>query len=301
MATQKKTSLNLRERKSKFVEIFRSTPVQTVCPNFYVLSHANGCMFSPRCSYCYLKSSFWFLKDEEAFINVDQMVKEIRRWIAMDGLESYVLNTGNLSDSLAFEEERPILPELVDVMREAEEQGRPHVLLLVTKGGTKECATLFPLEPCQNVIVSFSVNSPEAAKKHERGAATVANRLAAANRLKKKGWRVRIRLDPMMLGYDYSWIIQKIRDLAPERITLGTLRAEANLDRWTEKGLFEDLERPDDPKALARYPRDKRMALYRQAVDALHDLCPMGLCEETRDVWEDLGLKPDEKSCNCGS
>lgn len=292
-----------RERKSRFVRILRTTPAKTVCPNFYVLAHANGCAFSPRCSYCYLKSSFGHLRQQHVFTNVGRMLEEVRPWIRKDDLESYVLNTGNLSDSLAFEDERSILPQLVDVFREeAEAKGRPHALLLVTKGGTKECRTLFDMEPCQNVIISFSVNSPEAARKHERGAAPVGDRMKAAKRLKARGWRIRIRIDPMMLGFDYTWIVEKVRRLAPERVTLGSLRAEKNLYRHTKKGLFADLVKPEDDGrlALARYPLDRRLALYRQAAKVLKDVCPMGLCEEPPGVWNALGLDTDAKSCNCG-
>ncbi|MEI6972454.1 MAG: spore photoproduct lyase family protein [bacterium] len=288
-----------RSRKGRFVEIFRTTPVRTVCPNFFVLAHANGCSFSPRCSYCYLKSSFWFLPGSQTFTNVDRMIGEVRRWIAKDKLESYVLNTGNLSDSLAFERDRPIFARLIEEFRH-NAANRPHTLLLVTKGGTDECKFLFEAEPCANVSISFSVNSPAAALDHERGAATVEDRLAAAKKLKKLGWRVRIRIDPMMLGYDYAWIINEVRKLRPERVTLGTLRAEYNLPRFVGKGLFKDLEPPADRKSLARYPLKARMKLYRQAVAALKGICPIGLCEELPEVWDGLGLDKDAKSCNCG-
>ena len=77
-------------------------------PNFYVLAHADGCTFSPPCTYCYLKSSFWYLGGPRAFSNSDRLFAEVRRWIRRDRLESYVLNTGNLSDSLAFEDRRPL-------------------------------------------------------------------------------------------------------------------------------------------------------------------------------------------------
>lgn len=288
-----------RERKGRFVEIFRSTPVRTVCPNFFVLAHANGCSFSPRCSYCYLKSSFWFLPGPQTFTNIDRMLGEVRRWIGRDNLESYVLNTGNLSDSLAFERDRPIFAKLIEEFRR-HAGNRPHTLLLVTKGGTKECGAFFETAPCENVSISFSVNSPEAAKDHERGAAPVADRLEAAKRLKKLGWRVRMRIDPMMLGYDYTWIINEVKKLRPERVTLGTLRAECNLPKFAGKGLFKDLESPADRKSLARYPFAMRMKMYRQAVSALKGICPTGLCEELPEVWDGLGLDKASKSCNCG-
>ncbi len=299
-AVSRKTSKScgLRARKSRFVQIFRTTPAKTVCPNFYVLAHANGCTFQPRCSYCYLKSSFWFLKGEQAFTNVGRMKEEVRRWIAKDKLESYVLNTGNLSDSLAFEAVRPLIGDMIETFR-VHAAGKPHTLLLVTKGGTKECACLFEREPCANVTVSFSVNSPEAAKALERGAAPVADRFRAARRLKAMGWRVRIRIDPMVLGYSYEATVEKVRALGPERITLGTLRAESNLDRYVGKGLFADLVEQEG-KGLARYPRETRLAIYRVAVDRLRGTAPIGLCEETYDIWDALGLDTASKSCNCG-
>jgi spore photoproduct lyase len=288
-----------RPRSSKFVEIFRTTPAQTVCPNFFVLAHADGCNFDPACKYCYLKSSHWSRPKPEVFTNVDKIIRDVDKWIARDNLESHVLNMGNLSDSLTFEADRPLVARLVDLFR-AKAAGRPHTLLLVTKGGTKECAPLFKISACPNVAVSFSVNSPEAGAQFEQGAAPVKDRLAAAKRLKKNGWRIRMRIDPMILGFDYAWVVEQVRKLSPERITLGTLRAERNLPRFTEKGLFDKLEPNTDNRKLSRYPLDLRLDLYRQATKKLNGLCPIGLCEETPDVWDALGLDKESKSCNCG-
>ena len=289
-----------RERKSGFVEIFRTTPTDTVCPNFYVLSHANGCMFEPHCSYCYLKSSFRNLPAQQVFTNVDKMLDDIRRWLKRDNLESFMLNTGNLSDSLNFEEIRPVVRRLVELFRvEAEAKGRRHSLLLVTKGGLKECRPLLKLKPCRNVVVSFSVNHPEAARKFEAGAAAVSDRMEAARKLKHAGWRVRLRMDPMILGYDYREVAAQVRDLGPERVTLGTLRAEKSLPRYIENGLFDELEKTPEPKRISRYPREQRLALYRDVIDVLGKGISIGLCEETPDIWNALGLDTEGKSCNC--
>ena len=289
----------MRPRKSRFVDIFRTTPTKTVCPNFYVLAHANGCGFAPLCTYCYLKSSFWHLKGQHAFTNRAAMLKEIRTWIHRDNLESYVLNAGNLSDSLSFEAFRPLMADLVELFRR-EAKGRPHTLLLVTKGGLKESRALLRMKPCANVAISFSVNNPDAAAKHEAGAASVKDRLEAARRLKKKGWRIRIRIDPMILGFDYDWITRRVKALKPERVTLGSIRAEPNLDRFAKTPLLQALERPSDPKSLARYPLKRRLKMYRDAIRILGRTCPIGLCEETYDVWHALGLNTEAKPCNCG-
>ncbi|MFH0962722.1 MAG: hypothetical protein V2A58_01775 [Planctomycetota bacterium] len=292
----------LRERSSSFVELFRSTPTDTVCPNFYVLAHANGCSFAPGCSYCYLRSSFWYLKGPHVFTNVGRLLHDVSAWIARDDLESYVLNMGNLSDSLVFESVRPVVCRLVDLFRrQAHAKGRPHSLLLVTKGGARQCRPLYALEPSPSVIVSFSVNCPRAARLHEKGVAPVSDRLRAASDLKAKGWRVRVRIDPMILSFDYAWIAGAVKRLSPERVTLGTLRAEPHLLKTISDGLFSDLEPPLHRKALARYPKDLRLALYHPVVETLRSTCPIALCEETPDIWDALSLDRQSKPCNCGS
>jgi len=291
-----------RRRRTPFIEIFRTTPPRTVCPNFHVLAHANGCAFRPQCDYCYLKSTFWNLGRPAAFTNTGRIVAEVRAWIGKDDLESYVLNAGNLSDSLSFEDLRPLMARLVDVFREAQAAGRRHSLLLVTKGGVKECRHLLDARACANVIVSFSVNDASVASRHERGAAPVADRLEAARRLVRAGWRVRIRIDPMFAGVDYRLVAREVRDLAPERVTLGCLRAEPHLLRVVDHGLFDNLVRADEGRgAMARYPLEVRLPLYRSAVGILKGVCPVGLCEETRDVWDALGLDAEAKCCNCNS
>jgi len=302
MGSRQRCDCVARERRTKFVDILRTTPTDTVCPNFYVLAHANGCAFTPGCSYCYLRSSLWSLKAPNVFTNVDKMLEEVKAWIATDELESYVLNAGNLSDSLVFEETRPLVGRLVDVFREcAEAKGRKHALLLLTKGGRRECRPLRGLEPCANVIVSFSVNSRRAASNHEKGTAPVTERVKAAADLKRRGWRLRMRIDPMILGFDNSWIIDQVGRLEPERVTLGTLRAEPNLFRHVDNGLLKDLEPPTRAGGLARYSKERRIAIYREAVEALAGICTVALCEETPDVWDALGLDTDAKPCNCGS
>jgi DNA repair photolyase len=141
-----------RNRKSKFIDLLWKTPRKTVCPNFFLLAHANGCSFAPKCSYCYLKSSLWFQKKPETFINTDKMFSEVKAWINKDSLDCYALNSGNLSDSLTFEKSRPIMATLVELFRkEAEAEKRKHSLLLVTKGGNRHFGGILKLKPCKNV------------------------------------------------------------------------------------------------------------------------------------------------------
>jgi DNA repair photolyase len=265
------------------------------------LAHANGCLFAPQCDYCYLQSSFWYLDKQRVFTNVDRLFEDVRAWLRRDDLESYVLNAGNLSDSLTFEAVRPVMTDLVELFRnEGELAGRKHTLLLVTKGGLSHSAPLCSVAPSTSVVVSFSVNHPEAARLYERGASPAGDRFLAAEALKERGWRVRIRLDPMIAGFDYRETAARIRALQPERVTLGQLRAEPGLLRQVKHELFAGLGPPASVKSLARYPLQQRLALFRQVTDILGDCCPIGLCEETPEVWNAVFPNRCEAVCNCG-
>lgn len=44
-------------------------------------------------------------------------MNDVRKWIATDNLESCVLNTGNLCESLVFEEPRPVMDSLIRLFR----------------------------------------------------------------------------------------------------------------------------------------------------------------------------------------
>jgi DNA repair photolyase len=292
------SSRDLCPNPESYIELLRSTPARTVCPNFYLFDHARGCNFN--CSYCFLRDIEYNRKERRIFNDTDKLYRELSAWLAQDNLETYLANAGNMTDGLSFEGERPLWGDLIEYMREnAETKGRPHCLLVVTKAGLKHCGAFLEHKPCPNVIVSFSINAPEAARDHEAGAAPTEDRLIAAMRLKRLGWRVRVRMDPMIHGYDYSKLTEDIAALAPERVTLGTLRADPTLiPEVRGVSIFDKLGAPD-PEGIARYPREMRMAMYRPAVERLSGICSMGLCEETEDVWLELGLDAERKTCNC--
>lgn len=281
-----------------YIALLRSTPAKTVCPNFYLFDHARGCNFN--CSYCFLRDIEYNRKERRIYDDKDKLFSQLSAWIAQDNLETYLANAGNMTDGLSFEKERPLWGELVEYMREhAEAKKRPHTLLVVTKAGLSLCDAFLEHQPTRNVIVSFSINSPEAAKEHEPGAAPSQDRLEAAAKLKDLGWRVRVRMDPMIRGYDYEWVTEEVAKIAPERVTLGTLRADPTLlPEVSDVPIFQELD-PPDPESIARYPRKVRMAMYRPPIERLRNVTSLGLCEETEDVWQELGLDSVNKTCNC--
>jgi len=109
-----------------------------------------------------------------------------------------------------------------------------------------------------------------------------------------------MRLDPMIQGFDYAGIARELGDLKPERITLGTLRADQGLFRFVRNGLFRHLDRESDPLGLSRYPFAIRLSMYNPVVGQLRDTCPLALCEESPEMWDALGLNRESPVCNCG-
>lgn len=88
--------------------------------------------------------------------------------------------------------------------------------------------------------------------------------------------------------------------LAPERVTLGCLRADRGLVK-KGNGVFAALDPLEEPDGLAWHPFADRIRMYRGALDALANRVPVGLCEETEEAWTAVGLDPESNACNCAT
>lgn len=271
----------LRERKSQFVRLFTKTPPDVCCPHFYELILSNGCPYN--CSYCYLQLTFRGKKNPVLFTNNWHSVQQ-----EIERVEAGVFSTGELADSLAIIP--PLLPPLLEYFR-----GQSSKYLLLT---TKSCnIDLFrELEPIPQVIISFSINSLAAAASFERLAPSPLARLKAATKLLEKGWRVRIRLDPIIwevgLG-SYRNVCKDIAALKPERVTVGTLRQYPALYRFAPDAPKKGLRKSTDGRM--RYTSSVRLHIYQQIADWLG--FQPALCKETKEIWDALNWT--FYGCNC--
>ncbi|MFC1999759.1 radical SAM protein [Chloroflexota bacterium] len=270
-----------RLRKSKFVRLFDKTPEEVLCPHFYELILSNGCPYD--CSYCYLKLTFRGNNVPTLFLND---WSEVRK--ELDQVPHGVFSTGELADSLAIPP--PLLPQALDYF----ERHKGRQLLLVSK--SDNIHILADRHPSSNVIVSFSVNSSDVAKKYERGAPDPMRRFEAATELRRKGWRVRIRLDPIVLekGMEsYRDICSRISRLQPETVTIGSLRHYPGLFNFAPNAPREGLSLSSDRRM--RYSLEVRRKTYQQIADWLG--FQPSLCKETRSLWDSLGWQ--FHGCNC--
>jgi len=310
----KEGRLLVRERKTDFVRLFSSTPEGVVCPSFFVLSIGNGCPHD--CAYCFLLNTLRRSDTNEVFSNVDKIIADVRRHFLLS--EPSMLNAGELTDSLAWDQNRETVLKLIKEIRGQS----THTLLLVSKSDHIE--EFMEIEPTQSVIFSFSINRGEVAKEYEMGSAEPRRRLAAAAFLQSKGWRIRLRIDPMIHHPDEEWaatlngyssLIEQIAKVVkPERITLGSLRAFQTLEYYVPKDalrIFAHLFDQGDPDRRKRYPFELRVKLYAAVIKAVKDKMgdvDVALCKETRKAWDvtrtfidPSWLNPEDPKCNCSA
>jgi DNA repair photolyase len=126
--------------------------------------------------------------------------------------------------------------------------------------------------------------------------------------MKQAGWAVRFRLDPM-IPFDgwqvgYAQAIDQINSIAPEMVTLGTLRAthaqalKTRAEKNGRDGSVIDYLSEKDPSGFKyRLPTDTQIELYRFALSRLAAASVPALCKEDASVWQKLGLP--FRGCHC--
>ena len=276
----------------------RSTNV--VCPHFLELKWAYGCPFD--CAWCYLKGTFRFLPTgtKPVVKSYDKIESHIRRFLS-ELTTPEVLNTGEIADSLMSEgSSQPFSKFIIPIF---ESQSR-HKVLFLTK--SNNIRYLLEINSHNQVIISFSFNADEVAKKWERGAPPVARRIEAAKELTKAGYEVRIRIDPIVPIPDWeehytSLVDQIFASFTPERITLGSLRGlQSTVNGSTDKSWVEYLK--ENSNWGKKVDFKTRYEIYASMIKKLKDVYRyegIALCKETVAMWAKLGMDYRKIKCNC--
>lgn len=276
-------------------------PTDVVCPHFFELKWATGCPFD--CSWCYLKGTLRFLpqKAKPKVKDYAKIESHLKAFFSLPGHPKEILNTGELADSLMSENSGRPFSKFIISLFEAQTK---HKVLFLTKG--TNIKNLLEIDPHRQVIMSFSLNAHEVAKRWEKGAPKVSDRIEAAKRLQDAGYEVRIRLDPMTPVANWEDYYKKITDalfekVTPERITLGSLRGlQSTINGSSDKSWVKYLsERSNWGKKIEFTIRYK---MYLSILDHLRErygFSQVALCKETKAMWSKLGLDYRKIRCNC--
>ena len=271
-----------------------------VCPHFYELKWANGCNFN--CAWCYLNGTYRFLSrgKNPHLKDINTILDHLYYFFDTVNNRSFLLNSGELSDSLLFEnDEAPLTRKIIPKFMEQDR----HKLLILTK--SNQVDNLLDINAQNHVIASFSLNSFKVAERWEK-APKVINRIKAAKRLHDAGYVVRIRIDPMVPieGWrtEYELLVDTIfKNLFPERITLGSLRGlQSTINNSKDTSWTKYLT--ETSNWGKKVDTGHRLAMYSSIINRLktkYRYTNVALCKETIEMWNKLNLDYRTIRCNC--
>jgi len=287
------------------ITMFDKTPFpkeknDVVCPHFVELKWANGCNFD--CSWCYLNGTFRFrpMGKEPYLKDKTKIVKHLENYFKQNRKPT-LLNSGELSDSLVFEGKRDSLSNLIIPLFKQQDT---HKLLILTK--SVNVKGILESRAQDHVIVSFSLNSFDGAKRWEKKAPTPRQRIHAAKKLADAGYEVRVRIDPIVPIENWEESYKKMIDymfkrFRPERITIGSLRGlQSTINKSKDKSWVEYLD--DTSNWGKKISFSRRLYMYRSILkhlDDFYEFDSVGLCKETVEMWEALNKEYTSIKCNC--
>ncbi|VAX22220.1 hypothetical protein MNBD_NITROSPINAE04-2018 [hydrothermal vent metagenome] len=292
-----KQTLVLAPNKGRFIRKCPGT-MGLVCCNYYVIDLAEGC--SIDCSYCILQG---YLTDRRIRLatNIDDLEKQIDETLADTG-RPIRLGTGELSDSLMFDNELGLARILIDLIRE-----RPQATLeLKTK--TDNIQNILDIDPAPNVVIGWSLNTPEVIARDERGSANLDKRLLAAKKVVDAGWKVAFHFDPLVIhpGWKegYRDVVDRLFSAAgPDKIawiSMGALRFHPSLkpiikSRFGQSDLLKSqfVLCPDNKMRYVKPLRKELLAHLKSLIQSRAPTVPLYLCMEGIEMWSGvLGGSP---------
>jgi spore photoproduct lyase len=272
---------------------------KTRCCNLYTLDAVFRCGYD--CSYCSIQSFY-----DEGRISFHGNLKQKLEALDLDPEKRYHIGTGQSSDSLLWGNRDGLLETLSDFAAR-----RPNVLLeLKTKSANVDW--LLSHELPENMVITWSLNTPSVIANEEHGTADLAARLVAARRCANAGLPIGFHLHPMVRyrGWEeeYDALFAALRGkFDPDELvmlSLGTLTYPKPVLRQIRERNFSSAVLRMDMEEIAgkySYPREIKREMFARAAEAFagwRDQVFFYLCMEDIDLWpEVLGRKyPDNEA-----
>jgi len=205
--------------------------------NFY-FSHLLNCLYD--CRYCFLQgmhpSAHYLL-----FVNFDHFKAEIKK-ISNSMDDECWFFSGYDCDSLALESVTGFASDFLPFFREI-----PNAWVELR---TKSVAiqSLQKIAPLERAVVAFSFTPQEISTQLEKGVPSVKTRIAAMQKVAEQGWKVGLRIDPILDCKDfenrYFNLFREIFENVPEKaihsISMGAFRMPKGFYKKTEKQYPEE-------------------------------------------------------------
>ncbi len=246
-----------------------------------------GCRF--ECEYCFLQQ-YQNLHAVLLPANVDDFLAKIEQGSFRKGpFLRPRIGSGEFTDSLVFDDLTQYSQQIVPFFKKHAQWDFEFKTKSVNIGG------LLQVGGCENVVVSWSVNSSKIISEAEHFTPHLTSRLAAACEVAHAGYRLGFHFDPVVIydGYqqDYSRTVEQMADTLPKDkiawISVGTLRFSRELKKQIEtrfqNNFILDGEFLLDFDGKMRYGEQQRLEAYHFLIPLLRKNFPKAvvyLCME---------------------
>ena len=262
-----------------------------VCCNYLTVDLYSGCPIG--CTYCIMRS---YLNFAPVSVVADprSIIDDLRR-IGRENPNIMVrAGSGETGDSLLYDPLFELSREVIEGVSDM-----PNVYFEV-KTKTNLVEHLSSIDAKGNGVVGFSLAPQSIVSSEEGSAATLAERLEAAQEAAEAGYYISFHFDPMFYRDDwrdsYLPVVEELRRFAEcvrngksaiAWISLGTFRFPSELKEKIAKRpyLYDELVRSEDGKY--RYLQRLRREMYRDMREAILSIVrvPVYMCMESEAVW----------------
>ncbi|MDZ7725219.1 MAG: DNA photolyase [candidate division KSB1 bacterium] len=285
-----KKSLLLARQRGPFMRLCPGTQ-KHICCLYHNLDVAAGCNLG--CTYCFLQG---YLNTPliTLYANLNDMYTELEDKIAKNPKRFFRVGTGELSDSLTFDDFTCLSRELVEWFSEKSNA------IIELKSKNTHIENVLDLKHNGRSVISWSMNSQAMANSEESSATSRNERLRAAKAVQDAGYRIGFHFDPMIHHSDwqtgYRETVDKIfKVIKPETIawiSLGALRYPAGFDSVIRKNhpesriVLGELVPGLDQKL--RYFKKIRIDMFKHMYSWIKSCSPdvfVYLCMEREEIW----------------
>jgi len=285
-----KKTLLLTEQRGNYIKRCPGTK-RYLCCNYYFLNFSTNCPL--ECSYCILQT---YINNPilTLFVNLDKLSHDLDNLLKNQHHRFFRIGTGELTDSMALDDITSYSKSIIPLFEKYDNA------LLELKTKTENIDDLPKLKHNNKIVTSWSLNPDKIIKKEEMKTSSLKERLDAAQKCQKKGYKIGFHFDPI-INYpsweeDYREVIEKMSvRIDPKNIiwiSLGGLRFNPPLksivkERFPKTEIFlGELIPCSDGKM--RYLKPIRVEMYKKMVKWIKRNCPnvfIYFCMESKDVW----------------
>lgn len=208
----------------------------------YYFSHMLNCLYD--CRYCFLQGMYRSAH-YVVYVNYEDFMDEITT-IANRNTEPSWFFSGYDCDSLAMEPVTGFMQFAIEKFAKL-----PCANLEIRTKST-QIRTLLNHNVLENCVVAYSFTSKEISKTLEHKVPAVEKRIASAAKLQKKGWKIGLRLDPLIYTEHFQSNYTELLDSIFEELDADLIHSVSFGPFRVPKGFYK--------KMVKLYPREKLFA-----------------------------------------